>query len=345
MSKPAIQANRLLKQFDNTIAIDQLDLTIPTGSIYGLLGTNGAGKTTFIRMTMGHLHLTAGDLKVLEQEPCHFSETLRKRIAYVSENMQLPGHMTPEKAVAFGASVYTTQWDAPLADTLLKDFDLAGKGPFKTLSKGQKRKTCILLAICQNADLLVMDEPAAGLDVVSRREFLDQVLEIACRPGRTVLISSHLLSDLERVVDRLAMILQATTILLVCAILAGGARTWLYKNELPYFPMVESFELSILWPIALASVITFHIIMFLTLWGYLGNNPGNARPWHGVIVKIALALILMTFLGAGRVAGAILTEGPGLGTGDLAVIYAIAVTLMCTGASLNCCQHMEIESQ
>jgi hypothetical protein len=141
----------------------------------------------------------------------------------------------------------------------------------------------------------------------------------------------------------LAMGLQTFTLLLVYMILAAGTRTWLYRTELPYFPMVERFELSILWPMALASIVTFHIVMFLTLWGYLGYNPGNARPWHGVIVKIALALILMTFIGSGHIVGAAVTEAPGLGTGDLAVIYAIAVTLMCTGASLNCCKHMEID--
>ncbi len=142
----------------------------------------------------------------------------------------------------------------------------------------------------------------------------------------------------------LAMALQTVTVLLVYTILAAGTRTWLYRHELPYFPMVARFELSILWPMALASVTTFHIVMFLTLWGYLGYNPGSARPWHGVIVKIALALILMTFRGSGHVGGAALLGGSGLGTGNLAVIYAVAVSLMCTGASLNCCKHMEIES-
>jgi ABC-2 type transport system ATP-binding protein len=207
MSKIAIQANQLVKQFASTVAVDHLDLTIPTGALFGLLGINGAGKTTFMRMVMGHLHATDGELSVLNTRPTGFSEADRARIAYVSENMNLPGHMTPEKAVTFNASIYS-QWDGALADKLLDDFDLRAKGPFKTLSKGQKRKICILLAICQNADLLVMDEPAAGLDVVSRREFLDQMLEIACKPGRTILISSHLLSDLERVVDSLAIIHQ-----------------------------------------------------------------------------------------------------------------------------------------
>jgi ABC-2 type transport system ATP-binding protein len=212
MSEIAIQANKLCKHFADTIAVDQLDLMVPTGSIFGLLGTNGAGKTSFIRMLMGHLHPTAGELRVLDTEPRSADEALRQRIAYVSENMSLPGHMTPEMAIAFNAATYPG-WDASLADKLLGDLGLKGAGPFKALSKGQKRKTCILLAICQNADLLIMDEPAAGLDVLARREFLDQVLDMACKPGRTVFISSHLLSDLERVVDRLAIIHQGRALL------------------------------------------------------------------------------------------------------------------------------------
>ncbi len=212
MSEIAIQAQGLSKRFTNAVAVDQLDLTVPSGSIFGLLGSNGAGKTSLIRMAMGHLHPTAGRLMVLGTEPRSSSDALRRRIAYVSENMGLPGHMTPAMAIAFNASVYA-QWDAQLADTLLHDFGLKGAGPFNALSKGQKRKICILLAICQNADLLIMDEPAAGLDVLARRDFLDQVLDIACKPGRTVFISSHLLSDLERVVDRLAIIHQGRALL------------------------------------------------------------------------------------------------------------------------------------
>jgi len=212
MSETAIQTNKLCKHFADTRAIDQLDLVVPSGSIFGLLGINGAGKTSLIRMAMGHLHPTAGGIRVLDTEPRSASEAVRRHIAYVSENMSLPGHMTPEKAIAFNASVYP-QWDGPLADTLLQDFGLKGAGRFNALSKGQKRKICILLAICQNADLLIMDEPAAGLDVLARREFLDQVLDIACKPGRTVFISSHLLSDLERVVDRLAIIHQGRALL------------------------------------------------------------------------------------------------------------------------------------
>lgn len=139
----------------------------------------------------------------------------------------------------------------------------------------------------------------------------------------------------------LATTLQIITVLLIYGILAAGTRTLLLQGQLPYFPMAERFELSVLWPIALSSAITFHIIMFLIVWGRLGYNPGSAHPWQGIVVKIALALILMTFIGAGHAVGVVVSS---LGIGDLAFIYAVAVALMCTAASLNCYKHMEIES-
>jgi hypothetical protein len=142
----------------------------------------------------------------------------------------------------------------------------------------------------------------------------------------------------------LAVTLQILTVLLIYGMLAAGVRTLIFQRQLPYFPMVERFELSILWPIALVSIASFHIIMFLICWGRLGYNPGSARPWQGIVVKIALAFILMTFIGGGHIVGAVVTEGPGLGIGHLALIYAAAVAVMCTAASRHCYQHMEIES-
>lgn len=138
-------------------------------------------------------------------DPRSLDEQFKQRIAYVSENMNLPGWMTPQRAVKMSASIYP-RWDASLAKTLLEEFNLQDVGPYSRLSKGQKRKICILLAICQNAELLVMDEPTFGLDVAARHDFLKHVLDVACLDGRTVFISSHLLSDLERIVDRIVVI-------------------------------------------------------------------------------------------------------------------------------------------
>jgi hypothetical protein len=140
----------------------------------------------------------------------------------------------------------------------------------------------------------------------------------------------------------LAMTLQAITVLLVYAILAAGTRTWLYRSELPYFPMVESFEHSVLWPIALASFITFHIIMFLMFWCVVMKT--GTGWWQSVIIKISLCLILMGFLGSGGIVVVAGSQGAGLRIGHLACIYAAVLVFLCTCASLNCTKNMEIES-
>jgi ABC-2 type transport system ATP-binding protein len=205
MSGAAIEFDGVTKAFGSTRAVEELSLAVPQGSVFGLLGPNGAGKTTAIRMLMGHLHPTAGTVRTLGEDPWQHSEATRRRIAYVSENMALPGWMTPQAAIRFCARLYPA-WDAELAETLLEELGLPGAERFSSLSKGQRRSLSILLALGQNADLLVLDEPAAGLDPLARRGLLERILEVACAGERTVFISSHILSDLERVVDRVAII-------------------------------------------------------------------------------------------------------------------------------------------
>jgi ABC-2 type transport system ATP-binding protein len=205
MSKYIIETRQLTKRFDKRTAVDGLDIQIPSGSVVGFVGVNGAGKTTTMRMLMGHLHPTGGEVEVLGEDPRRHNEKQRQRVAYVSENMNLPGWLTPEGAVKLNRGFYP-RWDAKLAQTLLDEFKLRKAGAYRNLSRGQKRKVCILPAVCQNADVMVMDEPALGLDVMARHDFLKRVLEIVCSGGRTVFISSHLLSDLERIVDRIVLI-------------------------------------------------------------------------------------------------------------------------------------------
>ena len=205
MSENVIETRGLTKVFGQQKAVDALDLAVPKGSVFGFLGVNGAGKTTTVRIIMGHLHPTAGEVQTLGIDPWQHSEAERRQIAYVSDNMNLPGWMTPEQAIQFNASFYP-RWNATLARRLLYEFKLFGVGRYQSLSRGQKRRVCLLLAICQNADVLVLDEPTAGLDVVARHEFLDHMLEQVYDGERTVFLSSHLLSDLERAVDRIAIL-------------------------------------------------------------------------------------------------------------------------------------------
>ena len=205
MSERVIQTTGLTKTFDDRAVVDGLDLEVPPGSVTGFLGVNGAGKSTTMRMLTGHLSPSAGDVRVFGTDPReHTAETLQ-RIGYVSDTMNLPGRMSVGRVMEMNAGFFA-RWDQTLADTLCREFELKASDRFQKLSFGQKRRVVLMQALCQGADLLMMDEPAGGLDVLARRLFLDRVLDIACSEGRTVLVSSHLLTDLERVVDRVVFI-------------------------------------------------------------------------------------------------------------------------------------------
>lgn len=208
----AIETTGLTKRFQNTTAVGPLTMQVPVGSVFGFLGGNGAGKTTTIRMLMGQLHPTAGTMTVLGEDPWNHNSQTRQRIAYVSSDMAVPAWMTTQRIIQMGAGLFA-KWNANLAATLTKEFDLNPRQSYGSLSTGQRRKMLILSALCQSAELLILDEPALGLDVEARHVFLERILDIACTEGHTVFLSSHLLSDVERVVDRIGILRKG---LLVC---------------------------------------------------------------------------------------------------------------------------------
>ncbi|MDR2116625.1 MAG: ABC transporter ATP-binding protein [Planctomycetaceae bacterium] len=211
-----IEMNNVCRKFGNDkeqfFAVDHLNFAVPEGSVYGLLGTNGAGKTTSIRMLVSHLKPDSGEIRVLGEEPAMFTESTRKRIAYISENMQIPHWMSIEDAVEFCKPLYPA-WDNTLLQKLLQLFNLKITKRYEESSKGQRRAICIILAMCQNPDILIMDEPASGLDTLARRHFLAEILNIACNENKTILFSSHILGDIERTVDRVAILSQGRRIL------------------------------------------------------------------------------------------------------------------------------------
>ena len=211
MSESVIKIENLTKQFrgfrSQTTAVDGLSLNVPAGSVFGFLGTNGAGKTTTIRMLLGHLYPSDGQISVFGNDPRDHDEQTRQRIASVTELMALPRWMTADKAIRLNEAWFP-KFDVTLAHALISEFRLERKKRFSRLSKGQKQLVLIVLALCQQADLLILDEPTAGMDVVARHKFLKRILDIACEQGSTVFFSSHQLSDLERVVDRIAIIEQ-----------------------------------------------------------------------------------------------------------------------------------------
>jgi ABC-2 type transport system ATP-binding protein len=197
---------------DLTLAVDHLSLAVPRGSVYGLLGANGAGKTTSIRMMVSHLKPDSGEIRVLGADPVQSTTDTRRRVAYISENMQIPKWMSMEDAVAFCKPLYP-QWNEPLFKELLRTFDLKPHRRYEESSKGQRRAMCIIIALCQEPEVLIMDEPASGLDTLLRRHFMSELLKITCDENKTVLFSSHILGDIERTVDRVAIMLKGQMVL------------------------------------------------------------------------------------------------------------------------------------
>jgi ABC-2 type transport system ATP-binding protein len=204
-----IETDRLCRSFKDTTALDNLTLRVPRGSIYGFLGRNGSGKTTAIKILAGLIKPTSGSAKVLGRTPFDFTPEDRQRIGYVSEKQILPATFKVGKLIAFCAQFYP-QWDHGLVRRLTERFRIKPKQRIAALSQGTQRQVAFILALAQRPELLILDEPASTLDVVARREFLDEILALIRQDGPTVLISSHILSDIERVADHIGILVDGT---------------------------------------------------------------------------------------------------------------------------------------
>lgn len=200
----AIVIEQLRYRVGKRFAITDLDLHVPAGSIYGFLGPNGSGKTTTIRLILGLLRPLAGHITVLgDRMPENYARVL-ERTGYVPEQPHLDGTLTVGELIDFQSAFYR-RWDHSRASDLLKRFELDAEQLFGRLSKGQKAKLMILLALAQCGDLLVLDEPTDGLDPVVRRDILSALLTYVFERGATIFISSHLVHELERVCDWVAV--------------------------------------------------------------------------------------------------------------------------------------------
>jgi ABC-2 type transport system ATP-binding protein len=196
----AIDVHELYYRAGRSFAIPDLDLRVPTGSIYGFLGPNGSGKTTTIRLVLGLLRPRAGTIRVLDRPMPHDAPQVLARVGYVPEQPHLDPTLTVRELMRFQAAFYPT-WDRTWAEELLVTFELDETRLFGRLSKGQKGKLMMLLALAQRPELLVLDEPTDGLDPVVRRDMLAALLDYVSERGATVFISSHLVHELERMCD------------------------------------------------------------------------------------------------------------------------------------------------
>ena len=204
-----IETDRVCRSFKGTTALDNLSLRVPRGSIYGFLGRNGSGKTTAIKILAGLIKPTSGSVQVLGRTPFDFTTEDRQKIGYVSEKQILPAVFTVGKLIAFCAQFYS-EWDHDLVRRLTERFRIDPKKSIAALSQGTQRQVAFILALAQKPELLILDEPASTLDVVARREFLDEILALIRQDGPTVFISSHILSDIERVADHIGILVDGT---------------------------------------------------------------------------------------------------------------------------------------
>lgn len=200
-----IETSELVRYFGATRAVAGLDLQVPRGSIFGLLGENGCGKTTTLNLIMGALIPNQGRVRVMGEDPLTMAPATRARIGYLADQMEVPSWMTLQEAVRIHGA-YFADWDPKAVWQLLDTSEVAPHQRFGHLSKGQKRWFLIALIVAQSPDLLILDEPSGGLDVTVRRKFLDLLLELASQREITVVIASHILSDVERVVDHVAFV-------------------------------------------------------------------------------------------------------------------------------------------
>ena len=206
MNDIVIETRNLTKYFHKTLALDHLNLQVPRGCIYGLLGRNGAGKTTAIKLMLGLLGPTTGTSTVLGCDSQNLAPQIRQRIGYVTEGHRLYRWMKIGELARFQQAFFPASWDEKLFNDMLDYFELSKKQKIKTLSNGERAQVSLAITLAPNPELLIMDDPTLGLDTAIRRQFLEGMIQLIERQGRTILFSSHILSDVERVAERIAVI-------------------------------------------------------------------------------------------------------------------------------------------
>jgi ABC-2 type transport system ATP-binding protein len=211
-AEAAVAITNLSRRFGTKTALHDVSLYVPRGSVFGLVGENGAGKTTLIKHILGLLRAEAGSVRVFGMDPVAEPVSVLGRIGYLSEQPDLPGWMRVEELIRYTQAFYP-KWDAAYAKELLLQFGLNPTQRLNTLSKGQRAKAGLLAAQAHRPDLLLLDEPSSGLDPMVRRDILEAVIRTVADEGRTVFFSSHLLEEIERVSDHIAMVHQSNLVL------------------------------------------------------------------------------------------------------------------------------------
>lgn len=200
-----IEIKNLVKKYDNKFTLGSIDLEIPSGVIVGLIGENGAGKTTLIKSILNILKIDEGNIKIFNKDFNKEENTIKEDIGVVLDNMFFPEILTPKDINIVMKDIYK-KWDEELFKKYLNDFGLTINKQIKTMSKGMRKKLEIATSLSHHPKLLILDEPTSGLDPVVRNEVLDIFLDFIQDEEHTILLSTHITSDLEHIADKIIFI-------------------------------------------------------------------------------------------------------------------------------------------
>ncbi|MDQ1532167.1 MAG: type transport system ATP-binding protein [Microbacteriaceae bacterium] len=202
---PVLDAGGLGKRYRRTWALSECTLQIPAGRVVGLVGPNGAGKSTLLNLAVGLLAPTTGSIEVLGGVPARDPDQLG-RVGFVAQDTPTYGSLSVADHLRLGAHL-NPRWDQAMADRRIDDLGLDRRQRAGKLSGGQRAQLALTLAVAKRPELLILDEPVASLDPLARREFLQSLMEVVADQGVSVVMSSHLVADLERVCDYLVLLL------------------------------------------------------------------------------------------------------------------------------------------
>ncbi|MDQ0188662.1 ABC transporter ATP-binding protein [Alicyclobacillus cycloheptanicus] len=203
----AVETVSLTKRFDARLAVDDVHLTVPEGSIYGVVGANGAGKSTLLRLILGTLWPTRGEVRLFGEPLPRESASFRQRVHFVGADGEMLRSFRVHELARYSSLLYE-RWDAARCDRLFKALELPRDRTIRNLSTGMKMQLRLAIALSAHPDLPILDEPTNGLDPVVKRQFLQLIVQEAAGQGTTVLLATHLLEDVERIADGMAVLYQ-----------------------------------------------------------------------------------------------------------------------------------------
>ena len=212
MNAPALRATDITIRYGRKVAVDHVSLDVPSGSVYALLGRNGAGKSSLVRAILGQLKPDTGRVELFGADAWNERAKLMDRIGVVSEEADAPAEMRVRDLGAFSASLYS-RWRQDAFDGRLDRFGISNRTRFGELSKGQKKQVSLALALATSPELVILDDPTLGLDVVARKSLFEEVIHDMAERGITVLITTHDLASVEAIADRVGVLKKGQLVL------------------------------------------------------------------------------------------------------------------------------------